>query len=187
MAFCGDDCKPKRRLFPGGDCNEGCGDERKLWDSIATEPNRLAGEPVKLYVIRRAKNRDPLYKEPSAEGREWSYEGPFELWASIDFPQSDNITEEATEVGERTEADAIAWISRKEFEDREAPYPKRGDIIEFWAKPPFGYDSEDTQWDVVKATRDGNVFTTAAFVQYKLELKQRSKFVPFRKTEHSRI
>ena len=186
MGFCGDDCKPKRRLFPGGDCDD-CGDERALWDSIASEPARLAGEAIKLYVIRRAKNRDPLYKEPSANGGEWDYQGPFELWATIEFPQSENITEEATEVGERSEADAIAWISRKEFEDREAPYPKRGDVLEFWSKPPFGYEPENTQWDVVKATRDGNVFTTATFVMYKIDLKQRSKFVAFRKTEHTRI
>lgn len=186
MGFCGDDCKPKRRLFPGGDCGD-CGDERKLWDSIATEPARLAGEPVRLYVLRRAKNRDQLYGEPSAEGKEWNFDGPFELWASIDFPQSENINEEATEVGQRTEADATIWISRKEFEDREAPYPKRGDVIEFWANPPFGADEQNTQWDVVKATRDGNVFTTSTFVQYKIDLKQRSKFVPFRKTEHHRI
>jgi hypothetical protein len=187
MGFCGDDCKPKRRLFPGGDCNEGCGDERKLWDSIASEPARLAGEPIQFYSIRRAKNRDPLYKEPSAEGKEWSFNGPFEVYATIDFPQADNITQEARDDGEHSEADAIAWVARKEFEDREAPYPKRGDVVEFWAVLPWGYEKENTQWDVVKASRDGNMFTTAAYVMYKIDLKQRSKFVAFRKTEHSRI
>lgn len=186
MGFCGDDCKPKRRLFPGGDC-DACGDERKLWDSIAAEPARLAGDKIRYYSLRRAKNRDPLYKEPSAGGEEWAFEGPFEMMAAIDFPQSDNITPEATESGIRTQAEAIAWVARKEFEDRESPYPKKGDVVEFWSEPPFGYDQEATQWDVVKATRDGNVFTTSTFTMYKIELRLRSKFVAFRKTEHTKI
>jgi len=186
MGFCSDDCEPTRRIFPGSDCDD-CGTEQALWDSVATEPARLAGEPVKLYQLRRAKNRDPVYGEPSHEGKDWSYNGPFELYAAIDYPQSDNVTVEASEQGARTESEAVIWISRKEFEDRSAPYPKKGDIIEFWSEVPFGNSSQFSQWDVVKATRDGNVFTTSTFVQFKIEVKLRSKFVPFRKTEHDRI
>ena len=185
MGIFQDDCGSKRRIFPGGDC-AGCGDERRLWDSVASEPNRLAGTPMKFYSIRRAKNRDPLYKEPSAEGKEWSYEGPFEVMGSVDFPQFEGSTVEATEVGYRKESEAEAYVARVDFERVESPYPKTGDIVEFWTEPPFNDPERETQWDVVKVSRDGNIFSSEKFVQYKISLRRRSKFFAFRKTEHTR-
>ena len=170
-----------RRIFPGGD-SQGCGDERLVWDSIAQEPARLAGTPIKFYVIRRAKNRDPLYKEPS-RGKEWSFEGPFELWGTVDFDESNDVDPEATEMGLLVSSDAVVWIARKEFEDREAPYPKIGDVLAFWDAPPFGREEEETQWDVVRAERDGSVFTSAAYTMFKINVKRRDKFLAFRKTE----
>ena len=181
MGFCSDDCGPKRRVFPGGDC-EGCGDEQALFDSIASEPAKLAGTSVAYYKIRRAKHRHSLYKEPSVDG-DWSFEGPWELAATLDFPQSDNVTPTATENGIESTAEAVAWVSRKEFEDRSAPYPQEGSVLEFWWTPPFAQERQKSQWDIVKATRDGNIFNSEAFTMYKLELRSRSKFFAFRKTE----
>jgi hypothetical protein len=178
--FCSDGCGPKRRIFPGGDC-EGCGDELAIYDSVASEPGRLAGTPIIYYRLRRAKHRDPLYKEPNVDG-DWEFDGPWEMMAAIEFPQSDNITPEATEIGIQKNSEAVAWISRKEFEDHSAPYPKEGDVVSFWEQPPFGSEEDRSQWDVVKATRDGNVWTAEQFVLYKLELTRRTKFLPIRKT-----
>jgi len=177
--FCSDGCGPKRRIFPGGDC-EGCGNELAIYDSVASEPARLAGTPITYYRLRRAKHRDPLYKEPNVDG-DWEFDGPWEMMAAIDFPQSENISPEATEVGIQTTSEAIAWISRKEFEDHSAPYPKEGDVLAFWSEPPFGSSKQESQWDVVKATQDGNIFTAEVFTLYKLELRLRSKFYAFRK------
>lgn len=180
MGKCFKDCDVDRRTFPGGDC-ESCDDERMLWDSIATEPARLSGTAITYYRLRRARNRHPLYKEPTGN-EEWSHDGPWEMMASLEFSQSDNISPEATETGIRFVSDAIAYVSRKEFEDVRCPYPKTGDIVEFWSEPPFGDEKRKSQWDVVKATRDGNVWSTPEFVQYKLELKRRSEYYAFRKT-----
>lgn len=180
-----DDCGSKRRIFPGGDC-EGCGDERQLWDSIAAEPARLAGTPIKVYVLRRAKNRDPLYKEPSVDGKEWSFEGPFEVMGTIEYTPTDDNESTATEAGIEQNSDAMMWVARVEFERVGAPYPKRGDVAEFWGAPPFGLEAAKQQWDIIGAEPDGNVFSSEAFVQYKMKLKRRTKFYAFRKTEHTR-
>jgi hypothetical protein len=180
-----DDCGAGRRIFPGGDC-EGCGDERRLWDSVANEGNRLAGTPVKMYVLRRAKNRDPIYGEPSRDGKEWSFEGPFEVMGSVEYTERDDNETEATEAGIQKTKSATLWIARVEFEDKGAPYPKKGDVAVFWGQPPFAEPAEEQQWDVVSVEPDGHLFSAEAFVQYRINVKQRTKFYAFRKVEHSR-
>lgn len=180
MGFCSDDCTPKRRIFPTE--NSECGDEREIFDSIASEQALLGGTNVLYYVINRAKHRHPLYKEPSVGG-DWSFEGPYELAATIDFPQPDNTTVEATDSGKRKVQEAVVWISRKEFENRGCPYPQEGSVLEFWSQKPFGTDRQKAQWDIVKADPDGNIYTSETFVMYKLEVKKRSEFYAFRKTE----
>jgi len=182
-------CSPEelKRVFPS-DCSD-CGDERALYDSIAQEPARISGTKIAFWSLRRAKNRHPLYKEPSVDDKEWEFHGPYEMYAAIDFAQADEIEPEATETGGQTVSDAVAWVARVEFEGVEAPDPKNGDVIEFWSLDgsPFGEDPHDAQWDVVKANPDGNIFTSETFVQWKITLKQRSKFVAFRKTDGTKV
>ena len=178
-----------KRIFPS-DCSD-CGDERALWDSIAQEGARLSGTRILFYSLRRAMNRHPLYKEPSQGGKEWSFHGPFEMWAALQFAQADEIQPEATEYGQHTVSDAMIYVARKEFEDASAPEPKLGDIVEVWSKgvggSPFAEEELFAQWDVVQANPDGNIFSSEAFVQYVLRLKQRTKFVALRKTENTQI
>ncbi len=57
-----------RRIFPD---DAEASVERPLWDSIAQEPARLSGASFRLYSLRRAKNLHPLYREPTAGGKDW--------------------------------------------------------------------------------------------------------------------
>lgn len=173
-----------RRVFPSL-CGDVCGDERKLWDSIAAEPARLAGVTMVLLSLRRAANRHPLYKEPS-EGGDWTYNGPWELPATLEFLRSDNVTIEATEVGKRTSSEARLWIARAEFEKVEAPLVKEGDVIEFWGEPPFGPVRSQTSWDVVKATADGEIWSTEGFVMMRIDVRRKGKYLAIRKTENTK-
>jgi len=176
-----------KRVFPSEASK--CADERKVWDSIAREPARVSGTKVAFFSLRRAKNRHPLYKEPSVDDQEWSFHGPYEMYGALEFQQSDEIVPEATETGQHTQADAILWVARAEFEARDAPVPKLGDVFEFWSldQSAFSEDKRHSQWDVTKANPDGNIFTSETFVQWKIELKQRKKFLAIRKTENTRV
>jgi hypothetical protein len=185
MADCRDKCFPPRRIFPS-DCG-GCTDELSLWDSIASEQARLAGVRLRYWRLRTAKNRDPLYKEPSNEGQEWEFDGPWEMYGSLEFEQVNQISTEATENGMIQTSEAVLWLARKEIEDAEAPYPKKGDVVEFWDEAPFAEAAQKTYWDVTGCERDGNIFNTVAYVQHRLELRRREKFFAIRKVEHTRI
>lgn len=189
VQFKKDPIQDLKRIFPS-DCSD-CGDERALWDSIAQEGARLSGTRILYYSLRRAMNRHPLYKEPSDKNKEWSFHGPFEMWAAFQFSQADEIVPEATEYGGQSVSDSMIYVARKEFEDASAPEPKVGDIVEVWSTgvgaTSFAEGELYGQWDVVQANPDGNIFSSEQFVQYVLRLKQRSKFVALRKTENTRI
>lgn len=168
-----------RRLFPD---DEGVNVERDLWDSVAMEPARLSGTKIRFWSLRRAKNMHPLYREPSSKSDgEWSFNGPWEMMSHIEYDQNSDETPNASTDGKSTEIESKAWIARREFEDIGAPYPKEGDVIEFWDDAVWGKDKR--HWDVVKATRDGNVFGSSVFVQFKIDMKTRSKFTPDRKLQ----
>lgn len=153
--------------------------EQALWDSVAQEPARLSGVNLRLWSLRRADNRHPLYGEPSQGSREWSFHGPWEVWGSLEFDQGDAIDHEATSEGIQRIANATLYIARKELEDVEAPVPKVGDVIDFWDRAPWG--SEFQYWDVKRANPDGNIWTAPNFVQYRMELSHRTRFEPGRK------
>lgn len=183
MGFCSDGCSPKRRVFPG-DCGD-CGSEQEMFDQVASEQARLAGTPFRIYSLRRAKHRDPLYGEPSRDGKEWVFQGPFEMMGAIEFSEATGTTTDVTENGTMTESEATLQVSRKEFEDREAPEPKRGDVIEFWYDRPFG--EPGYQWDVVGSDTDGEIWSTERFTLWIIKLKKRTKFLAFRKTDKEHI
>lgn len=159
--------------------------ELPLWDSIAQEPAKLSGTPVRIYSVRRARNLHPLYREPSAGGNEWEFQGPWEFMAAIEFNQGQDIDSEAGAEGLQKVLSSVMWIARKELEDVGAPIPKIGDVIHFWDQKPFGSDFQF--WDVVKANPDGNMVSSEVYTMYRLELKVRTRFEPVRKVENTRL
>lgn len=172
-----------RRLFPG---DGGATVERRLWDSVAQEPAKLSGMRFRLYSIRRAKNRHPLYGEPSVGG-DWEFSGPWEMACTLDYAQGDAIQPEASTEGLRKTSNAVLWVARKEFEDASAPEPKIGDVVDFWEMPPFAGAAEIRFWDVTQANPDGNMFTIETFVMWRIELKVKTTFDPERKVTGTRI
>lgn len=174
------------QVFPKLCGGQSCGDELNFLDSVAQESTRLSGVTIALYSLRRAANRHPLYKEASVDGKDWEFSGPWEVPGSVDYPQADNTTPEATEVGYRSSSEARIWIARRELELVEAPEPKEGDVIQFWGEAPFGPQKSDTYWDVVKADSDGEYWTTNKFTMYRIDLRKKGKFKPIRKIENTR-
>lgn len=182
-----DPCAPTKRLFPPEDDCDACTDESALWESFAAEQNALAGTKILFYRVRTAKNRHPVYDEPSHDGKDWEFDGPWEMDASLEFQEQTDVQPNSTEVGLRVQSSAILWIARTEWESKGAPEPKIGDVVAFWGKPPFGVPERITQWDITKADSDGHIFNDERFVQWRLEVKQRGKFLPWRKTEKTKI
>jgi len=174
------------RIFPD---EAGCTDERELWDSIASESSNLSGTKFEFFSLRRAKNRHPLYREPSAGGGEWSFHGPYEMMGSIEFAQNDNTSTDSSETGQHKTSDAVLWISRSEMELKGAPDPKLGDVVGFWNLDgsQFSETHRKAQWDVVKASKDGNMFSSEVFVLWRLELRRKTKFLSFRKVDNDSI
>lgn len=159
--------------------------ELPLWDSVANEPTRLSGTTFRLYAVRRAMHRHPLYGEPTHGGHDWEFHGPWEMLGALEFDQGNEIDTEASSEGIQKIASAILWIPRKEIERVGSPRPKVGDVINVWDKPPF--KSQFEYWDVTKANPDGNIWTSEAFVQFRCELRHRSKFEPGRKVEGTKV
>lgn len=166
------------RLFPDADVSE-----RPLWDSIAAEPARLSGIDVKLWSLRRSKNRHPLYGEPSVGGDEWEFHGPYEMAGAVEFDEAQEVEPEATTQGLVSVSSAILFVARVEFENVGSPDPKIGDVIEFWGDDTSPFVRKFKYWDVTRANPDGHVMSMAEFVQYRIELKKRTKFEPGRKVE----
>lgn len=172
-----------RRIFPD---DPRASVERPLWDSFAQEPARLGGTPVLFYSLRRAKNHHPLYREPSAAGKDWEFNGPWELAGSF---QTDDTDYQGTGEGSTKTSSGTLWVARKEFEDAGAPDPKIGDVIELWTEAPFDGVAKPRFWDVVEphADSDSHVMNTGIFTLWKLTLKSRSTFHAQRKVENTKI
>lgn len=175
--------KALSRIFPGDPQVQV---ERPLWDSVAQEPARLAGTKIQFWSARTASNRHPLYGEPSDGGSEWEFSGPWELWADLEFDQAQEIEPQAQTEGFVKESNAKLWVARKEFEDVNAPNPKIGDVIGFWDLEPFSA-REGRYWNIMKANRGGNVFSSETFVHWSIDLTVNTRFNPLRKIENVRI
>jgi hypothetical protein len=172
-----------RRIFPGdGEVSV----ELPLWDSVAQEPARLAGLPLRLHSVRRSKNRHPLYAEPSVGEKEWEFSGPWEVYGALEYDQINDDQVEGASEGIQEEADATLWVARKEFDDIEAPDPKPGDVVDFWERQPFNR-RQFQYWDVINAQPGGNVFNAETFTMWKLTLKHRTRFSPKRKVEGTTV
>ena len=174
-----------RRIWPDDDTSTV---ELPFWDSIAQESTRLSGTKVRLYQLRRAKNRHPLYQEPS-EGGDFDYAGPWEVWAGLEWNQETDINADGAIEGQQQESEAILWIARKDLEEVDAPDPKIGDVFELWDVEAFDYKPFGRRkfryWDVKKSTQSGNVFTSEVFVMWRLELVSKTRFDAARRVEET--
>ena len=168
-----------RRIFPDDPV---VSVERPLFDSIAQEPARLAGLPIRFFSLRRAKARHPLYGEPSKDREEWDFHGPWEMFATIEYDQPSDNSQDVGSEGLQVTRDATMKIARKEFEDAGSPFPKVGDVIEMWRESEFAA-VQNRFWDVVDADPDDNIFQTEVYTMWKLSLKAKGRFRPNRKTE----
>jgi hypothetical protein len=173
-----------RRIFPDDDQSTV---ELPLLDSVAQEPSHLSGVRVLLYSLRRAKNMHPLYREPT-QGGDFDYAGPWELMGVLDFDQGTEVEPpDSTTEGTQIMTDARLQIARKEFEDKKAPDPKAGDVIEFWSGKEFEGKpfriAKFKYWDVNKANRAENIWSTETFLVWMLELKHKTRFDAARKVQ----
>ncbi len=172
-----------RRIFPDDD---NVTVELPFWDSVAQESNRLSGTQIRIYQVRRAKNRHPLYGEPT-DGGDFDFAGPWETWGGFEWNQETDVNADAAIEGQQQESEAVLWIARKDLEDVGAPDPKEGDVIELWDNrdfdfKPFG-DRKFRYWDVKKANQSGNVFTSEVFVMWRMELVHKTRFDAARRVE----
>lgn len=173
-----------RRIFPADDQTTL---ERPLFDSVSREPARLSGVKLRFYSLRRAKNMDPLYREP-VDGGDFEYSGPWEMFGALEFESLDDVdSPEATSEGTQLTAEARLQIARAELEAVSAPNPKQGDVIEFWddrdfEKVPFRM-AKFRYWDVDTANSGENSWSTATFYVWKLTLKHKTRFDAARKVE----
>lgn len=172
-----------RRIFPDDPV---ASVERPLFDSIAQEPARLSGTPIRFYSLRRAKARHSLYGEPSQDGEEWNFSGPWEMYATIDYDQPGDNSQDAGSEGLQVQSDSTMEIARKEFEDSGSPFPKVGDVIEMWSEREFSA-VQTRFWDVVDADPAQNIFSSEVYLMWKVSLKRRTRFTPQRKTEGERV
>lgn len=150
--------------------------DRDLFDKINSDLNELAGIEVNYYgydpySTENVKHIDPLYGEPTE--RELS--GPWRVVAIVKYPTYQPIADES---GFGRDWDAEVFISRIHLEEKNAPYPSEGDVIEMWRTPFHDAWSmgEGMFFDVIKAQHDGHVNDSPSFTQFKLGLKRRSQF-----------
>jgi hypothetical protein len=181
-----------------------------LFDLYAQEQVQIVGPPVDYYVLNTTVNThanvtnypypqpnpheypkplpttvvDPLYNEAVA----WAFQGPFTLPMYVSYPEKQALSGEE---GERTRWDAMAWVSRKEFEDAQLPGPpQEGDVLQIW-KTPFYKDysvndiidipNSGFYFDIKNVEEDGHLIDSGSFVGYKLTLVRRTEFTPERK------
>lgn len=162
------------------------GDESFLFDMWAQEHTHISGVEIEFWSFDEKKSkRDALYDEPIKRG----WKGPFKLKGYIEWPDS---TPEARVEGLRTTWSASAWITRKDFEDAEAPPPSEGDVIRVWNIPffqSFGVDDEEVPgrgyfFDILNVNDDGHLWDQANFVGYSFTFARRTEFTPERRLDN---
>lgn len=150
--------------------------EVELFDCINSDLIELAGVEINFYgydptsVSNRAKI-DPLYGEPTSR----DIDGPIRIPALVKYPEYQPLTEES---GFGREWDAQITISRAHLDERNAPYPSEGDIVEMWRTPYHDKWSmgKGMFFDVLKAKHDGHINDTPSFTQFLLTVKRRTQF-----------
>ena len=153
------------------------GSELDFFDGVASDMNDLAGEEINYYSSNKEKSKiDPLYGEYT----EHKIDGPWKVPAVPKWPEQNPVT---GETGYTVEFDGICTISRVHLEEKHAPYPVEGDIVEFWRTPYHDADSmgKGLFFDVIKVNSKGYLNDSPNFVQFVLTLKRRPQFGAERK------
>jgi hypothetical protein len=156
--------------------------EKTLFDAIASEHVRLIGTEIEYYSLdRTGTNVDPLYGETV----EPKWLGPFRMVGHMEWPDS---LPEMREEGFRQSIIVGCWISRLEFENAHAAFPREGDVLRVW-KIPFFNDTDgggitpgsQYAFTVADVDDDGHLFDNPDFVGFRLDLRRNSEFAPERR------
>lgn len=138
----------------------------------------LSGQEGEYYTLNRARNVDPIYNEPTANGTNgWGYEPLFKAVFAIEFESADNVEVEVEDRGLTEEADAKITVSYLEWQAKctdlfKYPHPKEGDIVHLMGR----------FWDIVKAKDKGRLVHVNQPSGYVIEARLRTKHLPVRKT-----
>lgn len=151
--------------------------DKRLYDSIAQEVNKLAGALCRYYVLDKVNSvRDPLYDEPEVTTYELQDDDGLEIPCFVQNPPTSLSTGEE---GRRTQWDTTIWIARVDWEDCTGntdlkDRPKHGDVVNIW----------DEYYDVIQYDRDGVINDHRPdFVLWKLDLRRNTKFEPQRRPD----
>jgi len=154
-----------------------------LWDSFNADLIELSGTDGVLYSLDVSQQSDALYDEPKA----FVYES-FDIMFYVRQPDREiDVSERGSERIQTTQV----WFSRAHLEDRGAPIPKEGDVLQFWGGQ---YDLEDVKDDTHVPTDVSRAFQRdgggehqyepdgAVPIQFVMNAKRRERFLPERKT-----
>jgi hypothetical protein len=179
---------------------------RVYFDQDITYLRRLEEERIELvgpiceyYSLRRGKNVDPLYGEPtndplyggsspigtpSRHDESWSFypdvdesEPLLTMPCAITYEEMDNRIPSVREEGLIAEYDALFYVSRNAWERAitdtliDGRFPKEGDVVYV----------QNEWWDITKVGTGGYALDSPNYVGFKAELRKRTKFTPDRK------
>jgi hypothetical protein len=145
-----------------------------FWEDERIALSGLEGE---YYPLNRARNVDPLYNEPTANGlNEWGFDPGFTAVFAIQFESADNVNPEADDRGFQEEGDATIHVSYLEWQRRSTdlakyPYPKEGDAIFLMGR----------FFDITKAKDKGRLIHSNTPSGYVIEAKFKTKMLPERR------
>tara|TARA_B100001094_G_scaffold293304_1_gene313080 strand:- start:437 stop:898 length:462 start_codon:yes stop_codon:yes gene_type:complete len=136
--------------------------------TLEAERYKLSGQSVSYYTLNRGSSVDPLYGEAKPEAYQ-----THTLTMAITYQESDNKEPSVQDEGLVFEYDAEAFLAHSEWASSgpAGRLPKVGDVVLIMAE----------YFDVVKASKGGNVMDTVSAVGFKLMLRKRSKFDPQRR------
>ena len=152
------------------------GSELFFFDSVNSNMTEAAGIEVNYYSMNKQGSViDPLYGEYAQR----EVDGPWRLSAKAEWPQRSPISGEA---GYTVEFDGKCTISRVHFEEKHAPYPIEGDVLEMWRTPYHDINSlGGLFFDILKVLNDGHLNDSPTFTQFVMTLKRRPQFAPERR------
>ena len=148
--------------------------------------NEYVSPVAAYYSLVRGAHVDPLYSEPTADllyggpvvgsnaqhDEAFEYLGPRDTVVAVIFERATGASSQADEAGVETICDGEGYIARNAWEavwpDRP---PKKGDVM----------NVANEFWDIVGADQGGHVLDSGTYVEWKLRLRKRDRFLPDRK------
>lgn len=119
---------------------------------------------------------DDVYGEPVAGGYE--FKSPIVTMGFVEFNEDGDKTIDVGEWGQTWERNARMWVPVLHHLENGFPYPKEGDVVEFWAR---SWHEVGVFYDVVRSATDGRINDTNYFTMWILELRRRDYFLPERR------